>query len=245
MGDPGVRGGSHGRGGHCLSGRLRGVALPRRAPVTRIPRHRATTPDESRRSRAMTRGLVLATLAVLLLPFAATANQELMSLQNDDGQWAMAGKNYSSHPLQHPEPGHHRQREAAEGGLVVLPRGPARPRRRAAGGRQPRCTSTRPSPTTSTPWTSTKEGAPIKWTYTPKTDKRAVPVACCDVVQRGLNFAAGKILFATLDGQVIALDANTGKEVWKIKNANPAQRRDDDDGRSRRQGQVHRRRLGR
>jgi alcohol dehydrogenase (cytochrome c)/methanol dehydrogenase (cytochrome c) subunit 1 len=67
----------------------------------------------------------------------------------------------------------------------------------------------------------TKEGAPIKWTYTPRTDKRAVPVACCDVVQRGLNFASGKILFSTLDGQVIALDAATGKEVWKIKNANP------------------------
>ena len=25
----------------------------------------------------------------------------------------------------------------------------------------------------------------------------------------------------TLDGQVIALDASTGKEVWKVKNANP------------------------
>ena len=44
----------------------------------------------------MKRGLVYATLAVLLLPFAAAANQELMSLQNDDGQWAIPGKNYSS-----------------------------------------------------------------------------------------------------------------------------------------------------
>jgi alcohol dehydrogenase (cytochrome c)/methanol dehydrogenase (cytochrome c) subunit 1 len=36
-----------------------------------------------------------------------------------------------------------------------------------------------------------------------------------------VNYADGKILFATLDGQVIALDAQTGKEVWKIKNADP------------------------
>ena len=49
-----------------------------------------------------------------------------------------------------------------------------------------------------------------------------MPVACCDLVHRGVNYAEGKILFATLDGQVIALDANTGKEVWKIKNADPA-----------------------
>jgi PQQ-dependent dehydrogenase (methanol/ethanol family) len=67
----------------------------------------------------------------------------------------------------------------------------------------------------------TKEGAPIKWQYTPKQDDRAVPVACCDLVNRGANFVAGKILLNSLDGQVIALDANTGKEVWKQKNADP------------------------
>jgi alcohol dehydrogenase (cytochrome c)/methanol dehydrogenase (cytochrome c) subunit 1 len=68
----------------------------------------------------------------------------------------------------------------------------------------------------------TKEGPPIKWKYTPTQDDRAMAVACCDHVHRGVNYAEGKILFGTLDGQVIALDAETGKEVWKVKNANPA-----------------------
>ena len=106
-------------------------------------------------------------------------------------------------------------------GVVVLDRRPARPRGRAARGREHDVRHLSAIPNHIYALDLTKEGAPIKWNYTPKPDKRAVPVACCDVVQRGLNFAAGKILFSTLDGQVIALDADTGKEVWKIKNADP------------------------
>jgi len=62
----------------------------------------------------------------------------------------------------------------------------------------------------------------IKWKYLPKQDAKAVPVACCDLVHRGLNYTHGKILFSTLDAQVIALDANTGKELWKAKNGDPS-----------------------
>jgi PQQ-dependent dehydrogenase (methanol/ethanol family) len=40
-------------------------------------------------------------------------------------------------------------------------------------------------------------------------------VACCDLVNRGAAYANGKIFFNTLDNQTIALDANTGAEVWK------------------------------
>src|SRR5688572_8815564 len=67
----------------------------------------------------------------------------------------------------------------------------------------------------------TKPDKPFKWKYTPEQDERAAPVACCDLVHRGLNYAEGKILMITLDGQVIALDANTGKEVWKARNGDP------------------------
>jgi PQQ-dependent dehydrogenase (methanol/ethanol family) len=67
----------------------------------------------------------------------------------------------------------------------------------------------------------TKPEKPVKWKYTPQQDDRAVPVACCDLVHRGLNYAEGKILMITLDAQVIALDANTGKEVWKTTNGDP------------------------
>jgi alcohol dehydrogenase (cytochrome c)/methanol dehydrogenase (cytochrome c) subunit 1 len=68
----------------------------------------------------------------------------------------------------------------------------------------------------------TKQPYAIKWNYSPKQDAKAVPVACCDVVHRGLNYVEGKIIMHTLDGQIIALDANTGKELWKAKNADPA-----------------------
>lgn len=61
------------------------------------------------------------------------------------------------------------------------------------------------------------------WNYVKKTDRdeSAVPRACCDVVHRGLNYAAGKVVVHTLDGFIIALDAKTGKEVWVVKHAYP------------------------
>jgi PQQ enzyme repeat len=61
------------------------------------------------------------------------------------------------------------------------------------------------------------------WNYQKKTDRdlSAVPRACCDTVNRGLNYADGKIVFATLDGFVIALDAKTGREAWVVKHAWP------------------------
>ena len=48
-----------------------------------------------------------------------------------------------------------------------------------------------------------------------------MPRACCDTVNRGLSYAEGKVVFGTLDGYVIALNAKTGKEVWVVKHAYP------------------------
>jgi lanthanide-dependent methanol dehydrogenase len=56
-----------------------------------------------------------------------------------------------------------------------------------------------------------------KWVYKPKPASAAQGVACCDVVNRGPVFADGKIVFNTLDAHVVAVDAATGKEVWKTK----------------------------
>jgi alcohol dehydrogenase (cytochrome c) len=63
----------------------------------------------------------------------------------------------------------------------------------------------------------TKEGAPIKWKYVPKQDPKVIPVACCDTVNRGLAYANGKIFQNQLDTTTVALDAETGKELWKVK----------------------------
>jgi PQQ-dependent dehydrogenase (methanol/ethanol family) len=68
----------------------------------------------------------------------------------------------------------------------------------------------------------TKPEAPLKWTFTPNPDAKAQGVACCDVVNRGVAFADGKVFMNTLDGQSIAVDAATGKEVWRTKLADIA-----------------------
>jgi PQQ-dependent dehydrogenase (methanol/ethanol family) len=63
----------------------------------------------------------------------------------------------------------------------------------------------------------TKPGAPMKWVYKPGPIAAAQGVACCDVVNRGASYADGKIVYNTLDNQTVAVDAATGKEVWRTK----------------------------
>ncbi|HET6853133.1 MAG TPA: PQQ-binding-like beta-propeller repeat protein, partial [Pyrinomonadaceae bacterium] len=63
----------------------------------------------------------------------------------------------------------------------------------------------------------TQAGAPVKWKYESNPSSSAQGVACCDVVNRGVVYADGKIFFNTLDAQTIALDAATGTEVWKTR----------------------------
>ncbi|MGH7076934.1 MAG: PQQ-dependent dehydrogenase, methanol/ethanol family [Acetobacteraceae bacterium] len=62
-----------------------------------------------------------------------------------------------------------------------------------------------------------KPGAPIKWSYDPHPSAAAVGKACCDAVIRGWAYADGKLIYNVLDGHTIALDAKTGKLVWRIK----------------------------
>ncbi len=45
-----------------------------------------------------------------------------------------------------------------------------------------------------------------------------IPVMCCDTVNRGLAYAEGKIFLQQADTNLVALDAKTGKELWKVKN---------------------------
>ena len=61
----------------------------------------------------------------------------------------------------------------------------------------------------------TKPGAHLKWKFDPKTKASSQGVACCDVVNRGLAFDGGRIFLNALDTTTIALDAATGKELWR------------------------------
>jgi PQQ-dependent dehydrogenase (methanol/ethanol family) len=63
----------------------------------------------------------------------------------------------------------------------------------------------------------TKPGAPAKWKYSPKPAPSSQGVACCDVVNRGAVFFGGKVIFNTLDGYTVAVDAATGQEAWRTK----------------------------
>lgn len=63
-----------------------------------------------------------------------------------------------------------------------------------------------------------RPGAPMKWT--PKPDPASQGVACCDVVNRGAVYAQGRIHFNTLDGYAVAVDAETGREIWKTRLGN-------------------------
>ena len=57
----------------------------------------------------------------------------------------------------------------------------------------------------------------MKWKYDPAPEAAAQGVACCDTVNRGAVFSNGKIFYNTLDGNTVAVDAASGKEVWKTK----------------------------
>jgi PQQ-dependent dehydrogenase (methanol/ethanol family) len=61
----------------------------------------------------------------------------------------------------------------------------------------------------------------FKWKYEPKQDVDVIPVMCCDTVNRGLAYGDGKIFLQQADTTLVALDANTGKVVWSVKNGDP------------------------
>ena len=62
-----------------------------------------------------------------------------------------------------------------------------------------------------------QSGAPVKWTYEPPQIPAAAGVACCDIVNRGAAYQGGRLYFATLDNQVVAVDAASGDEVWRTR----------------------------
>jgi PQQ-dependent dehydrogenase (methanol/ethanol family) len=162
----------------------------------------------------------IAAVALCLAWVAVSANQQLQKLSTDDNQWVLPGKNYSAtrySSLSQITPANVkglRQVWSFSTGALRGHEG------------QPLVVGSTMYVHSAFPnhvyaLDLTKEGAPIKWKYTPVQDERAVPVACCDLVHRGVNFVDGKILMNTLDGNVIALDANSGKELWKVRNADP------------------------
>lgn len=54
------------------------------------------------------------------------------------------------------------------------------------------------------------------WQYDPEVPGNWARRACCDAVNRGVAFWQNKIYLGTLDGYLVALDAASGKKIWKM-----------------------------
>ena len=168
----------------------------------------------------MKRSICAIVVLALGLPLALAANDDLVSRQNDDDQWVLPGKDYSATRYSSLDDitadnvanltqvwsfstgalrGHEGQPLVVDSTMYVH--------------------SAYPNHVYAIDLT--QEDWPIKWRYTPVQDDRAVPVACCDLVHRGVNYVEGRILMTTLDGHVIALDAESGEELWNVRNADP------------------------
>jgi PQQ-dependent dehydrogenase (methanol/ethanol family) len=62
----------------------------------------------------------------------------------------------------------------------------------------------------------------INWEYAPEQNASTIPVMCCDTVNRGLAYSDGKIFLQQADTWLVALDAKTGKMLWRVRNGDPA-----------------------
>jgi quinohemoprotein ethanol dehydrogenase len=54
------------------------------------------------------------------------------------------------------------------------------------------------------------------WTYDPQIDGQWARYACCDAVNRGLVAFRGVLYVGALDGWLHAIDARTGRRLWKV-----------------------------
>ncbi len=149
-------------------------------------------------------------------PQLDNARFDLTKLQEDDNQWVMAAKNHANtrfSKLGDINAGNVKDLKVAWTFSTGLVRGhEAAPL--VVGGTMYIVT---PYPNHLVALDLTKEGAPMKWTYEPQPSPSAQGVACCDVVNRGAAYADGRIIYNTLDNHTVAVDAETGKELWKTK----------------------------
>jgi quinohemoprotein ethanol dehydrogenase len=54
------------------------------------------------------------------------------------------------------------------------------------------------------------------WRYDPQVPGEVGRRACCDAVNRGVAIEGGVVYVGTLDGYLAAVDAKTGKPLWKV-----------------------------
>jgi quinohemoprotein ethanol dehydrogenase len=60
------------------------------------------------------------------------------------------------------------------------------------------------------------------WKVDPKAPREIASTSiCCNISNRGAAYADGKIIWGTIDGRLMAVNAKTGKTVWEVRVADP------------------------
>ncbi|HXC59661.1 MAG TPA: PQQ-binding-like beta-propeller repeat protein, partial [Steroidobacteraceae bacterium] len=73
-----------------------------------------------------------------------------------------------------------------------------------------------------TPWSKVyafdaKSGKQL-WKYDPSVPREMAGTSlCCNISNRGVAYWKGKIIWGTLDGRLVAVNAQTGKKVWETQ----------------------------
>jgi lanthanide-dependent methanol dehydrogenase len=151
---------------------------------------------------------------------AANANEELIKLSQNPGDWAMPAGNYANtrfSTLKQIDTGNVRKLQVAwtfstgvlrghEGAPLVI-------------GDVMYVHS--PFPNVVYALDLNNDGK-ILWKYEPKQDPNVIPVMCCDTVNRGVSYADGKIFLYQADATLVALNAKDGSVVWTAKNGDPS-----------------------
>ncbi|MCB1677874.1 MAG: PQQ-binding-like beta-propeller repeat protein, partial [Halioglobus sp.] len=71
-------------------------------------------------------------------------------------------------------------------------------------------------------WALNAKTGRLLWEFTPKLDLTHGRVMCCGQVTRGLAAWGDNIYLATIDGQLIAVNRHTGRQVWQTQTASMA-----------------------
>ncbi|MBV8612473.1 MAG: methanol/ethanol family PQQ-dependent dehydrogenase [Acetobacteraceae bacterium] len=169
--------------------------------------------------RSLLAGTVLGAASVLAWTGGASANDDLLKLERNPADWVMPTGDYANHrysalnqinaqnvknlrPVWTFSTGVLRGHEGAPlvvGDVMYL---------------------TTPFPNTVFALDLNNNGR-ILWKYEPKQDPNVIPVMCCDTVNRGVAYGDGKIFLDQADATLVALDAKTGRLVWKAVNGDP------------------------
>ena len=135
------------------------------------------------------------------------------AMEPDDGQWTRATKDYANtrySTLEQINTGNVNQLKVA----WTFDTGVARGQEAAPIIANNTMYIAAPWPNTLYALDLTKSGA-LKWRFDPNPSPAAKGEACCDWVNRGAVFSDGKVIYNTLDGYTVAVDANSGKLLWR------------------------------